>query len=117
MYFSLFSRVCWLVTRDIIHYIRDFSLICYNYLFKIKGMLFLLCVLLVYFYAYFVTTEVVSSHSRIVCVSNLLELIICGVGGNFFAMRLLISIDRSFLSILAVLLKEQYVCSMIKVPF
>lgn len=68
-------------------------------------MLFLFCVLLVYFCVYFVITEVVSLRSCIVYVFNSLELIIRGVGGNFFAMHLLILNDRSSINF-AVLLKK-----------
>lgn len=60
---------------------------------------------------------VVSSHYRIGCMSNLLELVLCGGRGDIFAISLLFSIDRSFPTIIIVLLKEVYVCSIIGVSF
>ncbi|GMN66989.1 hypothetical protein TIFTF001_036055 [Ficus carica] len=62
-------------------------------------------------------TGEVSPRSRIGYMSNPLELFLRGVGGNLFTIGLLVSIDWSFPSIVVVLLKESYVCSIIGVPF
>lgn len=73
-----------------------FSPICDSCLFKIKAMMFppYRCgIFWLYFCFYFTITEEVSPRSRTGCMFNPLELFLCDIGGAFFTIGLLVSID------------------------